>query len=42
MKERFIKKFGEVNGLVPHFSTINSFCLSVIKTWRPGKAHYDS
>lgn len=32
MKERFIKKFGEVNGLVPHFSTINSFCLSVIKT----------
>ena len=32
MKERFIKKFGEVNGFVPHFSTINSFCLSVIKT----------
>ena len=32
MKERFIKKFGAVNGLVPHFSTINSFCLSVIKT----------
>ena len=32
MKERFCKKFGEVNGHVPHFSTINSFCLSVIKT----------
>lgn len=33
MKERFIKKFNiGPNDPVPHFSTINSFCLSVIRT----------
>lgn len=32
MKERFIKKFGRAeDGTVPHFSTIHSFCLSVIR-----------
>lgn len=32
MKERFIKKFGlGPNDSVPHFSTINSFCLSVLR-----------
>lgn len=31
MKERYIKKFGDENGTVPRFSTINAFCVSVIK-----------
>lgn len=31
MKERFIQKFAMAGCPVPHFSTINSFCLSVIK-----------
>lgn len=32
MKERFIKKFGTSVMDTPHFATINSFCLSVIRT----------
>lgn len=31
MRERFIKKFGDANGVTPHFATINSFCLSVLR-----------
>lgn len=30
MKERFLRKFGTINGKCPYFATINSFCVSIM------------
>lgn len=31
MKERFLRKFGTINGACPYFATINSFCVSIMR-----------
>lgn len=40
MKARFVKKFGASLRSTPKFSTINSFCLSVIRTCQKEKGIY--